>query len=73
MVFTNGYGEEQGWLLVVLYTLLQIKLNETTCRDAYPGYHIGFPRWFNCFTTLDLTSSYWQVELEPCDKKRQYF
>ena len=70
LVFINIYGEEEGWLLVVLYRLLQTKWgNPPWC---IPSLNTGFPCWFNFFNTLDLASGYWQVGLQPMIKKRQH-
>jgi hypothetical protein len=53
------------------------RLNSITCRDAYPLPRIdetletlGGARWFN---TLDLASSYWQVEMDQADKHKTAF
>ena len=50
------------------------KLNELTVKDAYPLPriddsldHLSGAQWFS---TLDLCSGYWQVELEPEDKPK---
>lgn len=53
------------------------KLNSVTHQDAYPlpridttlGSHSGAAY----FTTLDLTSGYWQVEVEEQDKEKTAF
>ena len=53
------------------------RLNEVTVKDAYP-----LPRIDDCFdtlnghryfSTLDLASGYWQVEMEPEDKAKTAF
>ena len=53
------------------------KLNELTVKDAYPLPriddsldHLSGAHWFS---TLDLYSGYWQVELEPEDKPKTAF
>ena len=53
------------------------KLNEVTLKDAYPLPRIEDnldalkgARWF---TTLDLASGYWQVEMDPGDKEKTAF
>ena len=53
------------------------KLNELTVKDAYPLPriddsldHLSGAQWFS---TLDLCSGYWQVELEPEDKPKTAF
>ena len=53
------------------------KLNELTLKDAYPLPriddsldHLSGAQWFS---TLDLCSGYWQVELEPEDKPKTAF
>ena len=53
------------------------KLNKVTHRDAYPLPRVDATldsladSMF--FTTLDLASGYWQVELEPNDKEKTAF
>lgn len=53
------------------------KLNKITRKDAYP-----FPRFDDTldtladarwFSTLDLISSYWQVEVAPADREKTAF
>ena len=53
------------------------RLNEVTVKDAYP-----LPRIDDCFdtlhghqyfSTLDLASGYWQVEMEPEDQAKTAF
>ena len=53
------------------------KLNEATIKDAYPLLrideslnHLSGAQWFS---TLDLSSGYWQVELEPDAKPKTAF
>ena len=53
------------------------KLNDATIKDAYPLPridesldHLSGAQWFS---TLDLCSGYWQVELEPEDKAKTAF
>ena len=53
------------------------KLNELTVKDAYPIHRIddsldqsSGAQWFS---TLDLCSGYWQIELEPEDKPKTAF
>ena len=53
------------------------KLNEATHRDAYPLLRVDATldslAGSIFFTTLDLASGYWQVELEPRDKEKTAF
>ena len=53
------------------------KLNDITVKDAYPLPridetldHLSGARWFS---TLDLSSGYWQVEMEPDDRPKTAF
>lgn len=53
------------------------KLNEVTKKDAYPLPQIGDTldlisgaRWFS---TIDLQSGYWQIEMNPLDKTKTAF
>ena len=53
------------------------KLNSVTCKDSYPLPRIedtleclAVAQWFS---TLDLKSGYWQVELDPQDKEKATF
>ena len=53
------------------------KLNEVTIKDAYPLPRIdesldqlAGAKWFSC---LDLSSGYWQVEVEPEDRQKTAF
>ena len=50
-------------------------LNKVTVGDAYPIPRVSFDvlqgsRWFS---TLDLMSGYWQVEMDPADKQKTAF
>ena len=53
------------------------KLNEVTYRDAHPLPRIDASldslAGATLFTTLDLTSGYWQVEVDPSDKEKTAF
>ena len=53
------------------------KPNSVTQQDAYPLPRIDATldslAGATYFTTLDLTSDYWQVEVEERDKKKQFF
>ena len=53
------------------------KLNEVTYRDAYPLPRIDATldslSGATLFTTLDLASGYWQVEVDPSDKEKTAF
>ena len=53
------------------------KLNAVTCRDAYPLPRIDSTldslSGATYFTTLDLASGYWQVEVEEADKEKTAF
>ncbi len=53
------------------------KLNQTTKKDSYPLPRVddlldalSDARWFS---TLDLASGYWQVELDPADREKTAF
>ena len=53
------------------------KLNDVTHKDAYPLPRIDETleslSGSTLFTTLDLASGYWQVELEEADKEKTAF
>ena len=53
------------------------KLNEVTYCDAYPlpqkDATLDFLAGATLFTTLDLASGYWQVEVDPSDKEKTVF
>jgi len=53
------------------------KLNDVTHRDAYPLPQIDATldslAGTTLFTTLDLASGYWQVEVDSCDKEKTAF
>ena len=53
------------------------KVNELTCKDAYPLPWIdeildtlGGAQWF---CTMDLASGYWQIKMKECDKPKTAF
>ena len=53
------------------------RLNDVTIKDAYPLPRIdesldqlAGSKWFSC---LDMNAGYWQVELEPEDRKKTAF
>ena len=53
------------------------KLNDVTRKDAYPLPHIDetldAPAGAKLFTTLDLASGYWQVEMDAADREKTVF
>ncbi|GBO45434.1 Retrovirus-related Pol polyprotein from transposon 297 [Araneus ventricosus] len=53
------------------------KLNEITIKDSYPLPRIDDTldalNGSECFSTLDLQSGYWQVEIQPEDKEKTAF
>ena len=65
--------KDGSWRFCVDYR----KLNSVTHQDAYPLPRIDATldslAGAAYFTTLDLTSSYWQVEVEEQDKKKKAF
>ena len=53
------------------------KLNAATCQDAYPLLHIDLTlnslSGATYFTTLDLASGYWQMEVGETEKQKTAF
>ena len=75
MGIANCFGTEKRWLISVCVDYR--KLNAVTRKDAYPLPRIddtldtlSGAHWF---TTLDLISGYWQVEVEPADREKTAF
>ena len=65
--------KDETWRFCVDYR----KINAATYHDAYPLPRIDATldslAGSTLFTTLDLASGYWQVELEPSDKEKTAF
>ena len=75
LVFLCCSCEEKRWQLQILHRLP--KLNAATIKDSYPLPHpadtldsLSGSCWFS---TMDLPSGYWQVELEPQDREKTVF
>ena len=66
-------NKDGAWRFCIDYR----KLNGVTHRDAYPLPRIDATldslAGATLFTTLDLASGYWQVEVDPCDKEKTAF
>ena len=76
MVFTRHYGEKKdgSWWFCIDCRKLN---NAATHRDAYPLPRVDATldslAGSKFFTTLDLASGYWQVDVEPHDKEKTAF
>jgi len=75
MVFTCCVGDQEGWQYEIL--LDYQRLNDVTQKDSYPLPRIDDTldalegaRWFS---TLDLKSGYWQVQLSEDAKEKLLF
>ena len=70
MVFPNSLDNEEKWFDYH-------KVNAATRRDAYPLPRIDTTLDSLCgsayFSTLDLASGYWQVEVDERDKEKTAF
>ena len=75
MVFSCGVGTQEGG--ETRFCVDYRRLNDCTKKDSYPlpnlnemlG-HLGPSVWFS---TLDLKSGYWQIEMAPDDKEKTAF
>ena len=74
MGIPHRLSAEEGWFVVVLHYR---KVNAITRKDAYPLPRIddtldtmAGSKWF---TTLDLLSGYWQVEVDEHDREKTAF
>ena len=70
MGFISGFSKKDGWLLKILHR--SYKTKSRTEKDAYSLPRIDKPldclngaQWF---TSLDLKSGYWQVQLDEDSK-----